>query len=181
MTLTAKGQARRNALLDAVLRVLERDGAGAVTHRSVSIEAGVPIAAATYYFSSLDELIVSALRRATQRNIALVGTITGTSLVEMASLIHEAVHANRAATVAQYELMFLAMRSASLRAEPQAWYSALEAALDPDGRYPERTRVRVLALDGLVLKMLWLGEPSSIGEIEAALAEIDVATSMIFA
>ena len=40
---TPKGEARKAALLDAVLRVLERDGPGAVTHRSVAAEAGLPI------------------------------------------------------------------------------------------------------------------------------------------
>ena len=42
---TAKGEARRAALQDAVIRVLEDGGSGAVTHRAVAAEAGVPVAA----------------------------------------------------------------------------------------------------------------------------------------
>ena len=64
MTLTPKGAARRDALLEAVIRLLESDGPSAVTHRAVAREAGVPLAAATYYFASIDDLLVTAMKRA---------------------------------------------------------------------------------------------------------------------
>jgi TetR/AcrR family transcriptional regulator, regulator of biofilm formation and stress response len=52
---------RRGAILDATVRIVTRDGLAAVTHRAVAKEAGVPLAATTYYFSSKDELIGEAL------------------------------------------------------------------------------------------------------------------------
>lgn len=177
MTLTPKGEARRAALLDAVLRVLEQHGAGAVTHRSVAREAGVPLAAATYYFADLDDLYVSALRRATEEQVALFAEIGETDLPGFARVIHQWAHGSRGAALAQYELMFLAMRRTALRADAEAWYGALERAIDPRGLNPVQTRVRALALDGLLLKILWLGEPSTVAEIEADLAEIVSATS----
>ena len=67
MTLTPKGAARRDALLDAVIRLLESDGPSAVTHRAVAREAGVPLAAATYYFASIDDLLVTAMKRAVEQ------------------------------------------------------------------------------------------------------------------
>lgn len=42
---TATGEARRTALQDAVIRALEVGGPGAVTHRAVAAEAGVPVTA----------------------------------------------------------------------------------------------------------------------------------------
>lgn len=172
MSLTPKGEARRAALLDAVLRVLERDGASGVTHRSVAAEARVPLSAATYYFETLDELYVSALRRGTAQQVALFANLGEHDLPAFARAMHEWAHVNRGAAIAQYELMFLAMRREALRADADLWYRALEDALDPQHRHPERTRVTALAVDGLLLRMLWQGEPSTIAGVEAALREI---------
>jgi DNA-binding transcriptional regulator YbjK len=173
VSITPKGEARREALLDAVLRVLEREGPGAVTHRSVAAEAGVPVSAATYYFSDLDDLYVSALKRATLEQAALASTLSVNDLRAVATAMHEWAFFNRGAAIAQYELMFLAMRRDSLKADAERWYRALEASIDPDGEHPERTRVTALALDGLLLRMLWLGDPATVDEIEAALRQIN--------
>ncbi|MDO7881470.1 TetR/AcrR family transcriptional regulator [Salinibacterium soli] len=177
MTLTPKGEARREALLDAVLRVLERDGASGVTHRSVAAEAGVPVASATYYFATLDDLFVSALRRATQQQVALFADLGEHDLRGFAEVMHDWAFTHRGAAIAQYELMFLAMRRDALRADAEAWYGALEHAIDPERLHPVRTRVTAHAIDGLLLRMLWLGEPSTVGEIEAAVREITSAIS----
>lgn len=49
---------RRQAILDAALRVIVRDGIRAVRHRAVAQEAGVPLSATTYYFKDIPDLIV---------------------------------------------------------------------------------------------------------------------------
>ncbi|MFT5482296.1 MAG: DNA-binding transcriptional regulator YbjK [Halieaceae bacterium] len=54
---TVGGAARRETILEAVLRVISRDGIRAVKHRAVALEAEVPLAATTYYFSSLQDLL----------------------------------------------------------------------------------------------------------------------------
>jgi TetR/AcrR family transcriptional regulator, regulator of biofilm formation and stress response len=172
VTLTPKGEARRTALLDAVLRVLERDGAGAVTHRSVAREAGVPLAAATYYFESLDDLYVSALRRATEEQVALFGSLQGGDLRGLADVLHDWVYRDRGAAIAQYELMFLAMHRDALREDAELWYRSLERAIDPGGEHPGRTRIVTMAIDGLLLRMLWLGDPATVDDIELTLLAI---------
>lgn len=172
MSLTPKGEARRTALLDAVLRVLARDGAGAVTHRSVAAEAGVPVSAATYYFATIDELYVSALRRATAEQVSLFAGIADDDVRGFAQLIHSWAYDDRGAAIAQYELMFLAMRRDSLKADAELWYRALEQAIDPQQLDPDRTRVTALAVDGLMLRMLWLGDPATVDGVEAALLQI---------
>ncbi|MGZ4481779.1 MAG: TetR/AcrR family transcriptional regulator, partial [Gaiellales bacterium] len=45
---------RRQAILEATLRVIRDSGVHAVTLRAVAAEAGVPLAATTYYFESKD-------------------------------------------------------------------------------------------------------------------------------
>lgn len=177
MTLTPKGRARRESLLDAALRVLERDGPAAVTHRSVAAEAGVPLASATYYFETIDDLYVSALRRATAEQDELFASLGEHDPRAFADVLRTWAFDKRASSIAQFELMFLAMRRESLRADAEAWYAALENAIDPERLHPARTRVMSLAIDGLLLRMLWLGEPSTIEDIEAAVREITSATS----
>ncbi|MBZ2170037.1 TetR/AcrR family transcriptional regulator [Marinobacter sp. F4216] len=56
----AKSAARRKAILEAALRIAARDGVRGIKHRSVAQEAGVPLAATTYYFRDINELISDA-------------------------------------------------------------------------------------------------------------------------
>lgn len=51
---------RRKAILEAALRVIERDGVRGVKHRAVASEAGVPLAATTYYFDDIQSLLHDA-------------------------------------------------------------------------------------------------------------------------
>jgi DNA-binding transcriptional regulator YbjK len=58
---TPKGERRRCALVSAAAELLCEGGFEAVRHRAVARRAGLPLASTTYYFSSLDELIASAV------------------------------------------------------------------------------------------------------------------------
>lgn len=168
---TAKGEARRAALLDGMLRVLERDGAGGVTHRSVAAEAGVPLAAATYYFATLDDLFIEGLRRATLDQLRLFESLGSGTIHDLAVALHRWVHLERATAIAQYELLFVAMRRDSLRVDADAWYDALESAVAT--RVPGvSVRLVTLAIDGLLLRMLWRGDPATVQQTEVVLREI---------
>lgn len=56
----AKSEIRRRAILEATLRIAARDGIRGIKHRSVASEANVPLAATTYYFRDISELISDA-------------------------------------------------------------------------------------------------------------------------
>jgi DNA-binding transcriptional regulator YbjK len=58
---TPKGERRRYALLSAAAELLCEGGFEAVRHRAVARRAGLPLASTTYYFSSLDDLLASAV------------------------------------------------------------------------------------------------------------------------
>jgi DNA-binding transcriptional regulator YbjK len=58
---TPKGERRRYALVKAAAELLCEGGFEAVRHRAVARRAGLPLASTTYYFSSLDDLIASAV------------------------------------------------------------------------------------------------------------------------
>jgi len=59
---SARGQRRRRALVEAAAELIAEQGFAAVSHRLVAQRAGLPLAATTYYFSSLDQLLEEALR-----------------------------------------------------------------------------------------------------------------------
>lgn len=59
--LTAKGAERREALLAAGGSLFLESGADGFTHRAVARRAGVPLSATTYYFDSLEDLLVESV------------------------------------------------------------------------------------------------------------------------
>src|SRR5262249_13965204 len=63
-------QPRRDALLAAAVEVVGTEGLAGTTHRAVTEAAGVPLATASYYFSSIGELVAEALREFVQRRAA---------------------------------------------------------------------------------------------------------------
>ena len=56
-TTSQKGARSREAIINATLICIARQGVTAVTHRSIAKQAGVPHSLTTYFFSSLNELI----------------------------------------------------------------------------------------------------------------------------
>lgn len=55
--LRKEGQRRRRQIIEATLQLIARDGVRAVRHRAVAAEAGVPLAATTYYFRDMGQLL----------------------------------------------------------------------------------------------------------------------------
>jgi DNA-binding transcriptional regulator YbjK len=74
---TPKGAARREAIVRAAAGLAAGEGPDAVSHRSVAAAAGVPLAATTYYFSSLAELLIAAVELVVDEELG-----AGTTLVE---------------------------------------------------------------------------------------------------
>lgn len=56
-----RSRQRRDELLNAAIELFAEGGSRAITHRAVSLRAGLPSATTTYYFESIDELIREAL------------------------------------------------------------------------------------------------------------------------
>nr|WP_106187735.1 TetR family transcriptional regulator C-terminal domain-containing protein [Umezawaea tangerina] len=60
-------EARRSAVVDALFRVVRRDGVEQASLRNVAEEAGLAIGSVRHYFDSHDELLVFALRELEDR------------------------------------------------------------------------------------------------------------------
>ncbi len=80
VALSDRGQRRRLEILDAALRIMARDGLRAVSHRAVAAEAGVPLAATTYYFSDLEDLITEAFLHWSESQLRVVGQFHAAAL-----------------------------------------------------------------------------------------------------
>jgi TetR/AcrR family transcriptional regulator, regulator of biofilm formation and stress response len=89
---------RRAAILEATIRIVTSEGLAAVTHRAVAKQAGVPLAATTYYFSSKDELVGEAL------DILVADEIE--RLTARARELGEEIRSPRAAAAAVAEVLF---------------------------------------------------------------------------
>lgn len=81
---------RRQAILDAAMRLIVRDGVRAVRHRAVAAEAQVPLSATTYYFKDIDDLITDTFALFVERNAealsAFWSSVEG-DLQEMAAVL----------------------------------------------------------------------------------------------
>lgn len=66
---TAKGERRRQALVEAAADLILEGGIDAVRHRAVAHRAGLPLASTTYYFHSLEDLVASAVQHNGRREL----------------------------------------------------------------------------------------------------------------
>lgn len=67
---TAKGERRRAELVTAAAALLRSGGFDAVRHRAVAERAGLPLSSTTYYFGSLDDLVIAAAERTSRDELA---------------------------------------------------------------------------------------------------------------
>jgi AcrR family transcriptional regulator len=59
----------RDALLDCVEKMMLDEGYASVTYRALATKAGVTPSLVQYYFPSLDDIFVAAIRRYSERNL----------------------------------------------------------------------------------------------------------------
>lgn len=170
----ARGERRRAEIIDACLRVVQRDGAAGVTHRTVAREAGVPTSLTTYYFATLDDLLVAALSEVAGAYAEVLRGIAdggGDELDGLAELIAASgTEQGRGRALAERELSTLASRRPALRPVAQHWREEVARI----GRRLTGDRVAVEALvaasDGLCAAILVAGEAPEVPHIRAVLA-----------
>lgn len=75
-TSRAKSEQRRRDILEAALNIVRTEGVRGIRHRAVAKEANVPLAATTYYFKDIDELIVDAFTLYTEQALAVLNEFT---------------------------------------------------------------------------------------------------------
>lgn len=114
---------RRQALLDASIEVLAREGARGLTFRAVDQEAGVPAGTASNYFPNRDALLVQVGNRYYERLIPSEETMarsrgpqTRESMIELMTEVVDRVFHFRTGYLAILELRLEATRRPELQA-----------------------------------------------------------------
>jgi len=175
-----RGTARREALLDAVLRVVAEVGADAVTHRRVADVAGLPLASTTYWFDSKEEMLTAALERAADRDVERLEAFLADATADASDPLELAVAAildpveqwgpsGRGRLLATYTLMLEAARRPELREVTMRWTDAYFDALAPllaaAGSHHPRSDAELLvaAADGLLVEQLASDDTSDLG------------------
>ncbi|MFJ7910418.1 TetR/AcrR family transcriptional regulator [Kitasatospora sp. NPDC096204] len=160
-------------MLDAIVRLLAREGARAVTHRAVAEEAGTTHGSARYCFGTRDRLLDEALGRLAEHQIAEVrnrlsstpGVSPPAHAARLARYLTGAVDDDRDACIARYELFLEVARRPHLRPTLDVWgdaqrraFAVEPAAAGADGPEGDAAHLPAL-LDGLILEQLAVPDP----------------------
>jgi DNA-binding transcriptional regulator YbjK len=166
----ARSTERRRQIIEATIRLVAREGTGGLTHRKVAREAGVPLAATTYYFDSKEALLQETLVSVAEEEIARLQSLTASakSGPETIRWLLDAFvgedspnsEAGARTQLAQYELFLEAARRPKIRAVAREWTGAYlavaEMALAGAGSEKPAVDARILVamLDGLFLQQV---------------------------
>jgi DNA-binding transcriptional regulator YbjK len=172
-----RGAARREALLEAVLRIVADVGADAVTHRRVAEEAGLPLASTTYWFDSKEHILTAALELAAERDTArlleyaaeVARSVSNQddALEAAVAAIYEplddGLQASRGSLMATYALLLEAARRPALREIASRWTEVYLLTLGQllelagSSRPREDAELLLAAADGLLIEQLSTG------------------------
>ncbi|KAA5829056.1 TetR family transcriptional regulator [Saccharopolyspora hirsuta] len=172
----AKGERRRRAIIDAALRVVAREGVGAVSHRNIAREADVPPASIAYYFDGIDDLLVAALMEGCEGLIAQLDQLHEQVRERadwpraIAENLAGVLRDHRERTLGEYELYLLAARRPALRPAARRWIEAASGYVN-GGRGGDGPAIRALfaAIDGILMQGLIADEPPTADDLEPVL------------
>ena len=168
----ARGRRRRAAIIEAALAVVMRDGTAGLTHRAVAEQAGITTSLTTYYFATLDDLLVAALTSVADTYTARVRQIIdgpGDKLRGLAELLVESAGPGRERALAERELCTLAARRPALAPVARRWredVSELAATLTDD---PQAIAALAVASDGLCAAVLIDSIPAGVDYVHRVL------------
>lgn len=167
-------EGRRRAIVQAAVELVAEAGLGNVTHRQIASRAGVPLGSTTYYFPSLDDLLMTALREATDlcaaeldawRSALRAGSQPVDTLVQLV----ERYLGDRSRALLEYELYLAAARSPELRAFARVWIEGVRELLVPVVGKGSADAAAAM-IDGAILQALVTDEPVARDRLREGLA-----------
>ncbi|MDA3626692.1 TetR family transcriptional regulator [Saccharopolyspora oryzae] len=126
-----KDPTRPERIARAAIDVVAERGVDKLTHRAVAAAAGVPLGSTTYYFATLDDLLVSALRQAAADDVAQMRQWAeglgdnGDLATALADLVLHYLGPARLQTAVQHQLYIAALHKPALHHASQEWDNAL--------------------------------------------------------
>jgi DNA-binding transcriptional regulator YbjK len=185
-TQVPRGEARRAVLTEAALAVIARVGPDGLTHRLVAAEAGLPLAATTYWFASKEDMVGAALQHAAERDLEHVETLRAASRSwtkktlagHLAAFVEESCTTRRECAVVDCALWVEALRRPGLAPVAQQWLDAysdvLAEVLRNVGAPATRDDAELLgaAIDGIVSHELVAPGPFDRAAVTARLGRL---------
>lgn len=162
---TVSGPERRQRLVEATVRLIVRGGLTAVSHRTVSEEAGLPATATTYYFSSLDTLLSVTFRAYFESFIhdshgQLFSAVSGRAqrVDAVVDGFYDLVESRSEAYRALFELQLVASRRPELRGYSGIyWERQIQSVQDLLGLPAASARAVIALFDGYLVAFLSTG------------------------
>jgi DNA-binding transcriptional regulator YbjK len=176
-------QRRREALLRAAVEIVAEEGTGAATHRAIAARAGLPRTTPSYFFDSIDDLLVEATRHFTAEQAAayeaLAAELVDAPPAEFAARFAAALMgSDRTIELAQVEAYLHAARDPALRPGAAEVMDAFErstvAALTAAGvEDPTRhARTCMAFVDGFLLQHLANPHPDDEARLRDGLQDL---------
>lgn len=152
---------RPERVLEGVLETIAAHGIEGLTHRRVAEAAGVPLAATTYYFATLEEMLEAALRVAIERDLAAVrqgfADATPSEVPDLlVGYVNDALADDRERVTVIAELYIAALRRPSLRDLVVQWEETWAELLAPTFG-PAASTVSV-TIGGTIIRELVFGD-----------------------
>ncbi|MCT8003890.1 TetR family transcriptional regulator [Sphingomonas sanguinis] len=127
---------RRQRIVTATLDVLAEQGVSGTTHRRIAAVAGVPLGSVTYYFATLEELLMAAFTQLAEESsnafrarLAQAEDVAG-ARDAIIDIIAGSVWAEPRTLLLSYELYAFAARHPSVSSVMQGWMNNSRAALE---------------------------------------------------
>ncbi|MFR9727124.1 TetR/AcrR family transcriptional regulator [Streptomyces sp. MS19] len=169
---------RRHRIVDAAVRVVERDGIAGLSHRAVAAEADVPLGSTTYHFTDRDDLLTAALRRVNDAWLgwfeAWVGDVPPDEPPAEAAvrLLDDCLGPRREQTRLEYELYFAGLTRPAVRPLAARCLDDMAALLRPLVPDEHTARAVIALLDGLLIELLLTGRPHDRDRTREAFARL---------
>lgn len=176
---TARGNATRAAILAASADIIARDGAASLTQRRAAAAAATSLAAVTYHFRTLNDLLTAVFtesaRKATAdieflRNEVLAGRL---GLIDACTAMAEkAIYGSPSYAVLMAEAAVAAARNPALQAVLLETGTAREALFVGHVAQPGWERGLSCAFDGAILRALSRGDAADRAALRDVLTSI---------
>lgn len=171
---TARGEHRRGRIISAAYELIAEVGIGRLTHRLVAARAEVPLGLTTYYFKSLDDLVLAALADAFPEQVLRMWTEaieTADDLPDTLARLAADYARERKRALVETELYLAAAHNPGLRALARLWTEHLLVALSTR-LDPAAARAMITLIDGAVLEALVFDEPVDTEQLRVSLAAL---------
>lgn len=159
-----RGQGRQ-ALLEAIVRIVTREGLDGLTFRAVAAEAGVTHGLASYHFRSREAMVAEALAWETEQSIKLSRLEPPSGRLEdLASEVSSLVARDPDGAAFQFAMALEGRKRPELQEHVRLLYDhyveVVRESLAHSGIDADSTLARLVfaAIDGLVLQQLIYGD-----------------------